>query len=233
VPRPVRAVVFDLDDTLLDHRGSVRTALSAWLPDEAAADEERLVEAWFALERKHYARWEAGQISFQEQRRRRIRELYALLGRPISAADDVDALFADYLAHYTSAWRAFDDVRPTLTQLRRLGFALAVLTNGSSAQQHAKVHALRLLERVDLVVTSEELDVAKPDPRAYRRTCDRVSVDPDEALHVGDRYDVDVVGARAAGLQALHLDRHGRGQETSGSRIASLLELAPRLALVT
>jgi putative hydrolase of the HAD superfamily len=123
-------------------------------------------------------------------------------------------------------------VRPALTRLRRLGLALAVLTNGSSAQQHAKVRAIGLLDRVDLVVTSEELDVAKPDPRAYLRTCDRLSVAPEEVLHVGDRHDLDVVGARAAGLQALHLDRDGKEQETSGSRIASLLELSPRLALV-
>lgn len=229
MPPPVRAVIFDLDDTLFDHSGSVRLALAAWLGDETVADDGRLVEGWFASEKKHYQEWIAGRVSFQEQRRRRLRDVYALLGWPCPPDDEVDALFSAYLAHYERAWRAFDDVHPALTQLRDRGFTLAVLTNGSRIQQHAKVQALGLVEYLEAVVTSDELGAAKPAPSSYLETCERLPADPATTLHVGDRYDVDVAGARSAGLQALHLDRSHKHQETAEHRIASLEELSGRL----
>ncbi|HEY0240357.1 MAG TPA: HAD family hydrolase [Friedmanniella sp.] len=83
--------------------------------------------------------------------------------------------------------------------------------------------------RVESGSTSEELGVAKPAPSSYLQTCERLRADPATTLHVGDRYDVDVAGARSAGLQALHLDRSHKHKETAEHRITSLEELPGRL----
>lgn len=100
-----------------------------------------------------------------------------------------------------------------------------MLTNGTIEQQTAKVAAVGLADRIGLMVTAEELGSAKPDPATYLAVCDRLGVSPSATLHLGDRYDLDVVAPRAAGLRAVHLDRIGAGPFDKPHRIVSLFEL--------
>ena len=228
-PGHVRAVIFDLDDTLLDHRGSTEDALTAWLPSLGAAAGPDLVQAWFDLESQHFESWRAGLISFTEQRRRRLRDFLPLVGAPTVSDAHLDTVFAAYLAQYEQAWRAFDDVGPALEALAALDVPAVVLTNGSTAQQHAKVEAIGIRDAVVATLAAEELGLAKPAPQAYLAACARLGLPPHEVLHVGDRHDLDVLAARDAGLQALHLDREQRGDEPPTGRLTSLAELAARL----
>jgi putative hydrolase of the HAD superfamily len=127
---PLVAVLFDLDGTLLDHEAATAAALPAWLPSYgmSPADIETVIPFWFELERRHYPAWRAGEISFQEQRRRRLRDFLSAVGRAVPA-DQLDAMFADYLAGYEAAWTAFTDAEPTLRRLRAAGLRIGVLTN--------------------------------------------------------------------------------------------------------
>lgn len=227
----VEAVVFDLDDTLFDHTGSTRRALDRWLQTLGVAVSTSLVVQWFDLEARHYDAWRAGAISFQEQRRRRIRDFLPLIGRPTGTDAQLDSVFADYLHCYEESWQAFDDAQPALDKLAAAGLVLAVLTNGTTAQQEAKIEMIGVAPHLAAVVTSEELGIAKPAPRAYLGTTERIGVNPSRTLHVGDRHDLDVIAARAAGLRALHLDRLGRNDEPPAGRLRKLTELAPRLRL--
>lgn len=221
----VEAVIFDLDDTLLDHRGSSTAALSRWLPTLGSVADDRAVAAWFDAEERHFPRWSAGDITSAEQRRRRLRDVLPAVGLGVGGEAELDRLFDDYLAHYRESWTGFDDVRAAVDRLHGAGLRMAVLTNGLDAQQRAKVEALGIGDVVRPVVTAEELGVAKPDPAAYLAVCERLGVAPAAALHVGDRYDLDVTGARAAGLRAVHLDRRGLGPTDEPDRISSLDEL--------
>jgi putative hydrolase of the HAD superfamily len=225
----VEAVVFDLDDTLFDHTRSTRRALDGWLQTLGVAVSSSLAVEWSTLEARHFEAWRAGAISFEEQRRRRLRDFLPLIGRPVGADAELDSVFAGYLHCYEESWQAFDDARPALDELVAAGLVLAVLTNGTAAQQQAKVERIGLVAHLAAVVTSEELGVAKPAPQAYLATCRRIGSDPTRTLHVGDRHDLDVVAARAAGLPALHLDRLGGDDEPPEGRLRSLTELAPRL----
>ena len=111
--RPVSGVLFDLDDTLFDHRGAAERGLRVWLAglglDGLLEDH---VERWFALEAFHHERFQRGEISHVEQRRARIRAFLAELG----PADDAvaDDTFAGYLACYRAAWSAFADAAAAL-----------------------------------------------------------------------------------------------------------------------
>lgn len=227
----VEAAVFDLDDTLFDHTGSSRRALDGWLHTLGVAVSPSLAVAWSKVEARHFEAWRAGGISFEEQRRRRLRDFLPLIDRPVGADTELDLVFAGYLHCYEESWQAFDDVQPALDELAAAGLALAVLTNGTAAQQQAKVEKIGVVAHLAAVVTSEELGVAKPAPHAYLATCQRIGSNPTRTLHVGDRHDLDVVAARAAGLLALHLDRLGGDDEPPEGRLRSLTQLAPRLGL--
>ena len=227
----VRAVVLDLDGTLVDHDGSARAALAAWLPSLGAEATDELVTAWFAAEEKHLRAWRSREISFAEQRRRRLRDVLPLAGLAsrvdLGSDAELDEVFAGYAARYTASWTVFDDVEPMLAALEDLPVRLAVLTNGTDEQQHAKLGAVGLTGRVGPVFTAEGLGVAKPEPQSYLTVCTALGLAPHDVLHVGDRYDLDVVAARAAGLRAVHLDRTGQGPLDEPARITSLTGLAP------
>ncbi|MEV7963569.1 HAD family hydrolase [Oerskovia paurometabola] len=225
----VAAVVLDLDGTLLDHDGSARAALAAWLPSLGVEATDELVAAWFAAEERHFSAWRSREITFAEQRRRRLRDVLPLAGLDLDvdlgSEAELDEVFAGYAAHYEASWTAYDDVEPMLAVLQDLPVRLAVLTNGTDEQQHAKLGAVGLVGRLGHVFTAEGLGVAKPDPQSYLLVCAALGVDPRDVLHVGDRYDLDVVAARAAGLRAVHLDRTGQGPFEEPARITSLAGL--------
>ncbi|MFQ5515042.1 MAG: HAD family hydrolase [Myxococcota bacterium] len=104
--------------------------------------------------------------------------------------------------------------REWLRTLRAAQLRLAVVSNSDGTIEDA-LRRTNLREYVDHVVDSGTVGFEKPDPRIFRHALERVRVEPGEALHVGDLYAVDVLGARAAGVHALLLDPHGdwRGVE--------------------
>ena len=113
-----------------------------------------------------------------------------------------------------TAWHVYDDVVPTLDQLRREGARLGVVSNWDS-------RLTRLLQVLDLAKYFETIGVSchekmeKPNPKFFLRVMDRMGGRPRETLHVGDVPDLDLAGARAAGLDAVVLDRAGRLESTS------------------
>lgn len=211
--RQLRAIVFDLDDTLLDHHGAACQALDActdsWGRQGAAAD---LETEWFSLERTFYARFQRGELTIHEQRRERIR---AFLGQPDLADRYADELFADYWAAYEAAWRPFPDAIPAIDSLRELGVDIAVLTNGRADDQRRKVCVTGLGIAPERVFPSSELPAAKPDRRAFDSVLRALAVDADEVLMVGDVMEIDVLGALHAGWWAVLIDRSAPGSARS------------------
>jgi HAD superfamily hydrolase (TIGR01509 family) len=96
------------------------------------------------------------------------------------------------------------DTRESLRQLHAAGFKLGVVSN-SEGRVHEALDAAGLRSYFDIVVDSGLVGVEKPDPRIFRLALKQLGVAPDEALYIGDLYDVDVLGARAAGIEAVLL----------------------------
>ena len=168
-------------------------------------------------------------MSFVEQRGGRLRDFLPRIGVPVGQDDELDGVFAGYLAAYEQAWVGYDDVDGALTSSRGLGLTTAVLTNSSERQQRAKLSRLGLLDRVGPVFTAEALGVAKPRPEAFHLVCRALDLAPPCVLYVGDDHEVDVLAARSAGLQAIHLDRHADGPCKEAHSISTLATLVERL----
>ena len=207
----LQGLLLDLDDTLVDHRGAADRGLRAWLTSlglaETPAELEAHVERWFALEARHYERAQRREISYQEQRRVRIRAF--LPGWDLADDALADDVFAGFLGCYQAAWRAFDDAATTIERALSAGLSVGVLTNGQLEIQTRKLRRTGLLRPDVPVFASSALPAAKPDRRSYLAACSALGVSPEATLMVGDSVRHDVVGAQAAGLSALLLDRPG------------------------
>jgi putative hydrolase of the HAD superfamily len=113
-----------------------------------------------------------------------------------------------HLAALHASYAAFSDVVSFLDAARDAGLALAVVTNGSTIAQRAKIDLLSR-ERFASIVVSAEHGVAKPDAAIFRIALDELGVDPVDAVHVGDHPVNDIEGSRRAGIRAILLDRAG------------------------
>ena len=203
------AVFFDLDGTLLDDDTAMRAGALAILTQHRAAfdlPDDAFARQWKGLAVKHWRRYERGEVTFMEQRRARLIELFGTAGRVLSAAD-ADDLFRVYVRHYERNWTVFPDVLPCLDALD--GRPLGVISNGDPVQQGEKLERTGLLHRFAAITIAGEVGVAKPDPAIFREACRRIGRTPGECACVGDRWATDARASALAGLRGVWIDRSG------------------------
>ena len=131
-----------------------------------------------------------------------------VFGEAGGVAPEFDACFDHLYAHYASAraWRVFPEAPAVLSSLRERGAALAVVSNFDS-RLPPLLEALGLAAFFDAVVCSGEAGAAKPDRAIFAHALATLGVEASQALHVGDSREADYDGARAAGVEALLVDR--------------------------
>jgi putative hydrolase of the HAD superfamily len=136
--------------------------------------------------------------------RRVVDRSYAPFGEPT----DPDGLFADLYEWFAQpeAWRLFPDAADALPVLAARGLRLGVISNWD-VRLPGLLAGHEATRRLDPVIVSGVVGAEKPDPAIYRAALEAAGVAPEQALMIGDDYEADVAGARAAGLSAILLDR--------------------------
>lgn len=217
-------VFFDIDDTLLDHTGAENAAATefhglyrAVFPDSS----EEFAKRWAVTARKYIDRYLAGELTFQGQRRERIKELFSHCTHLTDA--EADRLFESYLHSYERNWRPFPDVAECLVDLKET--KLGVITNGDGIPQRKKLETLGLTGRLATIVVSREVGASKPDARIFREACAQAGVGPSDCWHVGDDLELDARGGIMAGLRAIWLNRKDLPRAAGVPTITSLSEL--------
>lgn len=232
----IRAVVWDVDDTLFDYTGADRAAMREYLVAEDLLDGHESVvaalERWREATEFHWARFSAGEVSFEGQRLDRVR---LFLGRELTDTEAGD-WFQRYKAYYETAWALFPDVLPVLDALAA-SHRHAVLSNSSLTVQDRKLRALGVHHRFEIILCAAELGVSKPEAGAFLAACEALELPPHEVAYVGDHPEIDWRGAADAGLLSVWIDRlggHTPGEALVGRhRIASLAELPALLGADT
>ncbi len=220
----MRAVLFDLDDTLVDQSSAARSASISWgRAHGLSGSEDELFRRWSEISTPHYQRYQQREVTFAQQRRARVREFLPHLD--LVDDDQADAAFRGYLDLYEASWVCFPDAVPALRRVREAGLTAAVLTNGNRAHQQLKLSLVGLTHEIDALFTSDQFPRGKPDPAPFLGSCTRLGLEPADVLMVGDSMTSDVQGAVGAGMDAVLLDRRDEHPDSVVRRIRTLDEL--------
>jgi putative hydrolase of the HAD superfamily len=237
---PITALIFDLDETLVEDQRATRESLAAavgGLRDRRDADPEALARAvWDAAQRRWLASpfaaytdnigmssWEGlwARYDGDDPNVRGMREWApayrrgawrdALAAHSFPADDELaDTLQAAFERDRRARHILFADALPALERLK-LRYRLALLTNGESDLQREKVAGARLGDYFDVVVASGDIAAGKPKPRIYAHTLGLLGVAAGEAAMIGDSLRNDVWGPQRVGIRGIWLQRDGRG----------------------
>jgi HAD superfamily hydrolase (TIGR01509 family) len=193
--RRKRAVFLDAMGTLVEMDPPwehLRTAV----PDEV--DDERLVEAVKAEMRYYRAHAHEGRdpASLAELRERCAQVLSDQLGTGVRVDQLIDAV----------RFHPYPDVESALESMRRRDLALVVVSNWDCALPSV-LEEIGLASHLDGVVSSAAAGARKPDPAIFEAALEIAGCEAEEAIHVGDTPEEDLLGARAASISALIIDR--------------------------
>lgn len=201
---PIKAVLFDLDDTLWPIMPVIARAeivLHDWLAQHAPAVAERFsIDALRRQRIKLMAVDPRYQIDLWALRHAALCRAFAKAGEDVAKVEQAMVVFSAA----RNAVTPFDDVAPVLARLQGR-FALGAVTNGT-----ADLEVIGLAHHFQVSLSAPRLGCAKPGAAIFVLACEALGVPPAHALYVGDDPYLDVEGAQRAGLQTMWIDRFGR-----------------------
>jgi putative hydrolase of the HAD superfamily len=214
----IKAVTFDVGGTLIEpwpSVGHVYAEVAARHGVIVSADvlNARFRSAWSARKSFEHSRAGWGEL---------VDEVFLGLCEPPR-----QTFFGELYDRFSEAgaWHVFDDVVPTLDALASSGIKLAVISNWDE-RLRGLLRVLELDRSFEVVVASCEIGFPKPSPVIFKQAAIKLGLPADAILHIGDSIEMDVAGARAAGLYALRIDR-GAAEPTLDT-VISLVELPAR-----
>ncbi|CAN5781631.1 MAG: HAD-IA family hydrolase [Gemmatimonadetes bacterium] len=223
----MKLILFDAGNTLVwvDHPFLIELLREHGL--EFTGDE--LLEAEYVAKLMLDELVRSGRAGNDESRGRRyFSKVFQELGVP----EALFPLLAERLEARHAERNLWTLVRPgtveALEELQARGYRLGVISN-ADGRVAALLESVGLARYFDFILDSAVVGVEKPDPRIFRMGCEQGGARPEEAVYVGDIYEIDVVGARAVGMRTFLIDPLGRREELDCERIAGVHELPARL----
>ena len=125
--------------------------------------------------------------------------------------------------------RTEEGTREMLDWFRERGIRLGVISNAEGQIRRLLKHT-GMDSRFEVIIDSSEVGIAKPDVGIFRIAMEGMGVAPERSVHVGDLFEVDVAGARAAGLTPILVDREGKKRDADCITVASAIDL-PKLPI--
>ena len=191
----IKAIIFDLDNTLLDFvkmkQFSVKAAITAMNEAGLEVDEKKAYEDIFDLYMERG--WENQQV-FDDYLNQTVGEV----SNKILAAGIVS-----YRRAKEATLLVYPNVNKTLIQLIKMGINLAVVSDAPSREAWMRLYYLNLHHVFDPVLTFDDTGVRKPSPKPFQMALDYLKIEPNEAIMIGDWPERDVVGAKEIGMKTI------------------------------
>lgn len=223
--RRLRAVLFDLDDTLVDHSTASRLSTADVLnlaPELRAAGVDAVQAVNSRVLETTHLHVAVGRLTADEARVLRWREVLEHFGADPSLAEEIaEAARAAYRRHH----RLVDGVPPLLEALRDAGLTLGIVSNSNRAEQVDKLQRFGIDGYFAHLALSADHGFSKPDPRLFASALAGLGVEAVESVYVGDKWEADVVGALASGIRPVWFNRFGLA--SGDAEVVQLRAMAP------
>lgn len=202
-------VMFDVDETLIDHEKAARLALEAVInniEEFSGICYSELREIWARDFQKYWKDVIFGKTTIEENRINRFESTLKELGSSEPKATALKA--AEIYGHvYDSSISAIPGTNNFLKMIRELGIPVALITNNLVENQKIKLERSGFSKMYDFMITSEETGLFKPDGEMFNKALERFGVSPEQALMIGNSFAEDVVGAFNAGVKPVWFNR--------------------------
>jgi putative hydrolase of the HAD superfamily len=216
VPQTPKAVLLDLDDTILDDSSTVdecwKGACAAHRSEFRSLDPQEVYATvrekgqWFWSDGERHR---IGRLDLDAARAEVVRLALAHLG--IETGGLAEKIAGTYSRSRDVSMQPLPDAVDAVRWLRECGCKLALITNGGAAAQRRKIDRFNLAGLFDCILVEGEVGFGKPDERIYRRALQKLDAVPEEAWMVGDNLEFDVAAPQQLGLFTVWIDIHGSG----------------------
>lgn len=189
----IKAIVFDLDNTLVDFfkvkKASCEAAMDAMIDAGLDMDREQAMTLLFDLYEKYGIEYKH---IFEEFLKKAIGRVdWKMLSSGIVAYRKIKAGFLE----------TYPGVKSTLIKLKSKGIKLAILTDAPRMNAYIRLAALKLLDFFDVVLTHDDTKKNKPHKKVFKKMLEALDMPPENVLMVGDWPERDMKGAKSAGMQ--------------------------------
>jgi HAD superfamily hydrolase (TIGR01549 family) len=225
----IKAVLFDLDDTLYDHRFSSRNGLRALknVYDCFKNAELDVLEMEYLklLNEIHLSKVLTGIYTIDEARAERYRRFFLKFGVD-AGLEEINHAREIYTSAYRVIQRAVPGSIELLNKLKKK-VKLGIVSNNYGTEQEAKINSCGFNRYFDAVVTSVEVGITKPSPEIFFMALEKLGFMPAETVMIGDSWNSDIKGARNAGINPIWFNRYGFDYPEENSNIPEIRSLIP------
>ncbi len=202
----LKAVMFDLDGTLMDLKYASELALrDVWekFPYLRIQDFHEVELRHKDLLEFFHRQTQEGNMSMDESRMRRFKALLSFYKGSDATDEEAIEASAIYRKKYVESERAIPGTIELLHRLRSLGIKIAVITNNAVEEQMRKICKCGFEGLIDVLVISEEVGISKPHPEIFQITLERLGCEAHETIMIGDSIEYDVEGAMGLDIRAI------------------------------
>ncbi len=207
----IKAILFDLDNTLIDFRkmksAASNAAIDAMITAGMKLDKEEAINVLYQLYDQYGI--EHQQILHEFMMRTHKNIDYGILAAGIVA----------YRKARVKHAKPYPGVITTLSKLKQFGLKLAIVSDAPILQVWTRLTEIEVAGLFDAVVAFDDTGQAKPNSGPFRKAIEKLGVQPEEVLHIGDWPDKDIAGAKALGMKAA-LAKYGFGAPMTANHVS-------------
>lgn len=224
----VKAVIFDLDDTLYDYdllnNGAIRNT-GMWLCERVNISYDEFEQAFD--KGRHATKELMKNCASQHNRIIYFQKTSEFLGlNPVKYSIE---LYEKYWGYMLDHMKLVPHAEALIKKLNKENIKVAICTDLTTHIQHRKLRKLNIADYIDAFVSSEEAGVEKPDKKIFHMTLSKLCVPASDAIHIGDSYNKDIIGADNAGIFPVWYNPHGK--KTVKSPVKKMLEINSMIQL--
>lgn len=224
----VKAVIFDLDNTLYDYDSlndaAIRNA-GKWLCDQTGISYHDFNKAF--EEGRNKTKQFMGDCASQHNRIIYFQKMSEILGfNPIKYSLE---LYEKYWGYMLDNMALVPYAEGLIRRLHADKIKIAICTDLTTHIQHRKLRQLKIADYIDVFVSSEEADAEKPNSKIFNMTLNKLGLMGDAAIYVGDSYNKDIIGADCVGIFPVWYNPHEK--KVVENRVSNYLEIKEMLQL--